>query len=319
MNLLDELVAEVAQRPRRPVDHLQCHGFEPCGRCWWCTDGQRGRYIVGTGRYVDVTHGSRQAVVVLQNGAVPFRPEELARPYLRRAFAEGRRPRGMGARRVPWQRQALAHLSLLPPRYFVGGGVVGEWCYVDIDSAYPSIYSRLALDCVWRPCDDRPVLGVGNMVFPRSPEVASEKSIQRAVGGILRSTQIAEMHNGRTSLRSTVSWSQFLAPDLWGVIMWTLHAVARMAIDEFGAVMWDTDGGVVPLERAQPLREAIADRFHLASKREHEGPGLVWGVKHWQIGPDATRQGGPRRVLAADNRVLRPSPAVVECLTEALT
>ena len=319
MTLLDDLVAEVARRPRRLVDHLQCHGATQCGRCWRCTDGQRGRYISGTGRYVDVTHGSHRSVIILQDGEVPFRVEELARPYLRRAFEIGRRPRGMGAKRVPWQRQALSHLQLLPPRYFVGGGVVGEWCYVDIDSAYPSIYSRLALDCVWRPCDDRPVLGMGQMRFPDCPELEAEKSVQRVVGGILRSTQIAELHNGRTELRSTISWSTFLAPDLWGVMMWALHSIARMAIDEFGAVMWDTDGGVVPLDRAQALRDAIADRFHLASKREHEGPGQVWGVKHWQIGDEATIQRGPRRVLRADDRVLRPSQAVVECLREALT
>jgi len=319
-SLVDELVGEVMAKKRLVVDELQCHpidGVLGCGKCWYCVQGQKGRFIVGTGRYVDITHGTGKAVTIAQASPDPFREEELAAPWLKRSVALGPN-HGMGSRRVPWMRAALAHLDVLPPRYFVGAKQVGDWAYVDIDQAYPSIYSRLTLDVVWRPDPERPRLGVGCMAFQTHPDLMAAARMQRAVGGMLRSTQMVQMVHGRIKTVSTVGWSKYLAPDLWGVIQWTLHSIARMAIDEFGAVMWDTDGGVVPLDRADALRQAISDRWSLATHLEHSGHGTIWGVKHWDIGEDATKQGGRRRVLPADDRVLRPSPAILACLQGAV-
>ena len=156
------------------------------------------------------------------------------------------------------------------------------------------------------------------MAFFTDPDLMAAKRMQRAVGGIIRSTQMAQIINGRSATVSTIGWSRFLAPDLWGVIQWTLHAIARMAIEEFGAIMWDTDGGVIPLARAEALAEAVADRWNLVTHLEHSGHGRIWGVKHWQIGEDSTKQGGRRRVLPAEDRVLRPSPAILACLQRAM-
>lgn len=318
MTLAGDLLVEVMDRPRRYVDRLQCHGTEHCGDCWWCREGDQGRYVLATGRVIDLSHGTRQAVTVIEPEPVPFCEEELARPWLRRCLGQSRATKGMAAKRVPWQKRALDHLDVLPPRYFVGGKQVGEWVYVDLHQAYPSIYSRLSLDMKWMPHPDRPLLGRGQMSLAVEPDLMEYKDMHRAVGGIIRSTQFTEFINGRPRTVDSRGWSKFLAPDLWGVIMWTLHSIARMAIDEFGAVMWDTDGGVMPHGRAWDLIDAIEDRWHLASRIEHKGPGTVWGVKHWDIGDDSTKQGGRRRVLPVDDRVLRPSRAIVECLQGAV-
>ena len=316
MTLVEELYDEVMAKDRRLVDEVQCHAAEACGTCWYCLEGHRGRYIIGTGRYIDITHGNRRAVTILSPNPYPFREEEFAGPWLRRSLAMGPK-KGMAAKRVPWQKPALRHLDLLPPRFYVGGKHEGEWAYVDITQAYPSIYKHLALDMVWHPDPERPRLYTGRMRFLAEPDLLAAKSMQRAVGGMIRSTEMTQLVNGRVQRTSTVAWSKFLAPDLWGIIQWTLHSIARMAIDEFGCVMFDTDGGVVPLDQAQPLMAAISDRWHLASKIEHQGRGTVWGVKHWDIGDDKTMQGARRKPMAADGRVLRPSPAIVGRLTQA--
>ena len=317
--IVDDLLAEVLRRPRRYVEELSCHGHAPCGDCWWCIEGsRRGRYVVATGRFTDITRGTMHAMTITETARYPVREEEFAGPWLRRCFDLGRRRSGMGAKRVPWQKVALGHLSTLPPRYFAGGRQVGEWAYVDLVQAYPSIYSRHSLDCVFRPHPDSPQLGFGGMSMECEPDLLEAKTMHRAVGGILRSTVLNEVINGRAIQRETVSWSRFLAPDLWGFIQWTLHAIARMAIDEFGAVMWDTDGGVVPAEQMFGLLAAISDRWHLAARVEHQGTGTVYGVKHWKIGADETKQGGRRRALTAEDRVMRPAPAIVECLRGAL-
>lgn len=318
MTLVVELVEEVMERrPRLYVDRLMCHGPEICRECWWCREGQSGRYIMGTGRITDVTHGTRRAVTVIEPEPAPYREEELAAPWLRRVLAQGR-GRGMADKRVPWQKMALAHLELLPPRFFSGGPAEGEWAYVDVVQAYPSIYRRLALDMIWRPDPDRPLLGTGGMSMACPEDFLEWKSTHRAIGGIIRSTQMSQVVNGRSEVIPTVGWSKFLAPDLWGVIMWTLHSIARMAVEEFGAVMWDTDGGIVPRDRSAGLREAVRDRWRLSSRSEFEGPGTVWGVKHWRIGDHETAQDG-KHYLAAEDRVLQVSQPVAKCLQAALS
>jgi hypothetical protein len=211
---------------------------------------------------------------------------------------------------------ALGHLKVLPPRWFDGVGGVGEWVYVDLKGAYPSIYTRLALDMVWRPDDERPVLGVGRMAFVGHREIT--KPVHRRVGGILRATEMRVIRLGEPETRSTVGWSTYLAPDLWGVIMAVLHCVADRAV-EHGAVMWDTDGGIVPADRADALIRAVEEQWGCVMRVRARGRGRVWGVKHWQIGEIRTMQAGRRRVLRGERTLVSTPPAARRLLETAMT
>ncbi len=314
--LIGELVAELASRPRRLVRRLDCHGC--ADGCWSCRELPSAVAIPATGRWVDITHGPRQAVTVSPMGA-PITDVELARPWLRRCMAaaavEGSRER-MASRRIPWERVALGHLDKSPPLWWSGDARTQDLSYVDIRRAYPSIYRHFTADMRWRPDPERPSLGYGGVEFLHVD--ALPKRTHRAVGGIMRSTTLTVMVRGVPEQRSTLGWSRFLAPDLWGILMDTLHAVAEIAVRS-GAILWDTDGGIVPAERAEDVMAQIHERFGLPMRVRASGSGQVWGLKSWRIGETETAQRGARHVAPAHCAVAVVPPRAVALLSDALT
>lgn len=303
--LTDRLRAEVAGRPTREVRSL-----EPCGcsHCYGCVERHERVIVAGSVRLTDITAGTRHAVRVIPAGQ-GVRDEELARPWLMGLIKEFS-SRG----RIGWHRDALAFLDLRAPRLWTGDTTAQELAYVDLVSAYPSIYSRLGFDLRWRP-DAAPVrLGVGTIPALGAEEMP--KTSHRVIGGAIRATTMQLWVRGRPEIRDTTAWSAVLAPDLWGVIMHTLHAVAAMAEDA-GAIMWDTDGGILPASHAAPLVDAIAHRFGLKATVRDVGVGRVWGVKHWRIGDTETAQ--PRkRVLRVERNIAPPRDAAVRRLAQVL-
>jgi hypothetical protein len=310
MSLADALVDEVLSRPRTVVEQRVCpNPLIRCGKCWTCREADSRRLYLATDRYTDVTHGTKNATTVI-DGSPPFRDEELARPWLGHIMAASP-GRGMGGRRrrVPWQQKSLKLLDVLPPRFYSGDSSGGEWAYIDIVGAYPSIYTALTLDVEFRPHPDLPRLGLGAWEWIGAGELADVKQMHRAVGGILRARTMTVLEKGVPHEYDTTGWSPYLAPDLWGVIMFTLHAIAGRAVRDRGAILWDTDGGILPRVRAGALIDDVANWGLLASVRE-AGPGRVWGLKHWRIGDTETRQKGPKRQLRAENQVIEVSPAI---------
>lgn len=312
--LVESLVDQVAQRPRVLVEQLECDG---CDGCWSCRQLPDAVAIMATQRWVDITHGTSQAVTVAQR-SVPITDAELARPWLARLMDEQRpvRGRSMAARRIPWERRALDHLAKRPPRWWAGDTRRQELAYVDVRRAYPSIYRHFTLDCRWRPDDERPMLGFGAIEFLGVDDLP--KSTHRTVGGTIRSTEMTVMVRGVPEVRSTLHWSRYLAPDLWGILMDVLHGVAELAVRS-GAILWDTDGGIVPADMAQAVMDGVRERFGLAMAVRAQGEGQVWGMKHWQVGEEATRQRGKRRVLPADHGVYVVPPRALRLLQEAMT
>ena len=224
MNLAKKLVDEVLDRP-----HLQvCRsGSELVDE--WVPDHPEFRLIIGSGpRAVDMTHSPGAIRVLTREMPCEFAEEELARPYLRHVF-DAQKPRaGLASKRVPWRRESLDLLTKLAPRLHVARPTEGSWTYVDISNAYPSIYGVLTLDCHYRP--EQATLSLGRFDMVDFEQVRTWKPMHRAIGGIFRAREMAVRERGGKTIRyNTTAWSQFLCPDLWGVIMDTMHSVAAEA------------------------------------------------------------------------------------------
>lgn len=306
--LRDDLVQDVLDRPRRRVPDLSE---------WVATDGTSARLIQGTGRYVDVTH--RPAVTVLQRSGYACLEHELARPYLRRLHAAQRPKSGMAAKRIPWATEARGHLDTNPPLYFAGPsrtGLVGEWAYVDLVRAYPSIYEPLTVDLHFRPDDTIPRLGLGRFEWLWQDEVRDLKHMHRTIGGTIRATSLNVIDRGRpVVMHDTWRWSPFFAPDLWGVICWTLHVIAQMAVSDAGARMVNKDGYVVPIEQEQFLVDMLRE-WGFDARTKARGPGTLWGVTSWQIGRHKT--GTTPKGLAMNTIMDVPRPMARLLLRERL-
>lgn len=314
--LIGELVAEIAARPRRLVRRLDCPGC--ADGCWSCRELPAAVAIPATGRWVDITHGPSRAVTVAPAGA-PITDVELARPWLRwcMAAAAGEESRSsMASRRIPWEKVALGHLDKRPPLWWSGDSGTQDLAYIDVRRAYPSIYRRFTADMRWRPDDERPSLGYGGVEFLHVDGLP--KRTHRAVGGIVRSTTLTVMVRGVPEQRSTLGWSRYLAPDLWGILMDTLHAVAELAVRS-GAILWDTDGGILPAAGAEGVIAQIHERFGLPMRVRAAGEGQVWGPKSWRIGETETAQRGIRHVAPSHCAVARVPPRAVALLSDALT
>lgn len=302
MNVARKLVDEVCSRP-----HLQVC---PPGQLvdGWVPEHPSLRIIVGSGpRAVDVTNSPGGVRVLTPHMSdEPFFEEELARPYLNHVF-QAQRPRtGLASKRVPWRREALALLTKLAPRLYTAQPTHGSWTYVDVRSAYPSIYGVLTLDCQYRP--EAATLSLGRFDMLDFAQVKDWKPMQRVVGGIFKAKEMSVREaGGKTITYDTTGWSRFLCPDLWGVIADSMHSVAAEA-ERRGAVLWDTDGGIMPTEAAAGFRQWCADTWHLETHDRLVGETLVWGVKHWKIGNVETLQ--PRkRQLPAERHIEEPSLA----------
>jgi hypothetical protein len=302
VSLAKVLVDEVLERP-----HLQvCQPGQLVDR--WVPDHPGLRLIVGSGpRAVDVSHSPGAVRVLTPEQDDAFVEEELARPYLKRLFVAQRPKSGMASKRIPWQREALPLLDKLPPRLYVARPTAGSWTYVDLTSAYPSLYGPLTLDMRYRP--ESATVSVGRFDLLDVAETLAWKPMHRTLGGILRSREMRVREaGGKTKTYNTIGWSTFLCPDLWGVIMDSLHAVAAEA-ERRGAVLWDTDGGIMPTEQAAGFSAWCRDTWQLETHDRLAGDTIVWGLKHWSVGNVQTLQ--PRkRQLREERHLIEPSLSV---------
>ena len=213
----------------------------------------------------------------------PYGRHELARPYLRwihEAQTKGVSKNAMVSRRVPWRTEQLPMLNIPHPLYFPGGSLNGDWAYVDISSAYFQVYSPATLDLVFNP--DRQHLGVGRVEFLGADQLGDDRALRNALIGVCRTQRVSELLHGELHTRPV--HNRFLAPQLWGYIAYTLHAVAREAVERFGACYVHTDGIIVPANRAEALMRWLADEWRLESKIKAQGPGSVWCVGGYRVG-----------------------------------
>jgi len=232
---------------------------------------------------------------MIDESAWPVTSTELARPYIRMiwnaqcARPKTRQSKWMGYKRVPWSRETFPMLKINPPQFFEAPSS-GDLTYVDIKAAYFQLYSPASLDLHFNP--HRGVFGQGMIEFLRNDELAGLKETRNVVTGVVRATARTQWSNGRVSKVQT--YNRFLAPELWGYLMHTLHAIAHEARQRFDVRYIATDGFIVPTSEADLLREFLAEDWGLETTVKCSGPGNVRAMGAYKLGEGGSRSRAQR-------------------------
>ncbi len=210
---------------------------------------------------------------------------ELARQYIRACLRDARKTRQV-LRCPGWYKE---YLKIPPPLYYAGGRHRGDYAYVDIREAHWSIHKTSTIDM-------RYIHGMqtatGNAPYLNTAEVTDFRELRHAIPGSLATGSMREAHFG-DSVRREFKGDLFF-PGLTGYTFSVLHAVAREAIDNFGALMVLTDAVILPQNRALDYVDFLQGYWGLTSVVKYEGPGALYQQGVYQVGRKSTVN-APRR------------------------
>lgn len=249
------------------------------------------RLVLGTRTISDMVGRCKY----IDSSVWPVTPTETARPYIRMIWEEQcahrKTPRSkwMGHKRVPWSRETFPMLDLNPPLFFDRPSH-GDLTYVDIKAAYFQLYSPATLDLRFNP--QRGTFGQGLIEFLRTDELATLKETRNTIIGVVRARARTQCSYGKVSKVPT--YNRFLAPELWGYLMHTLHAVAHDLIERFDVRYVATDGFIVPSHQAPLLREFLAEEWGLETAVKGQGEGSVWALGAYALGSLGSRSRAQR-------------------------
>jgi hypothetical protein len=170
-----------------------------------------------------------------------------------------------------------------PPQYCRPSESNKESFYVDIRSAYPTIYSRFS----WRidylrgkyfsNDDDK-------LVYPFPMEWKSGRSY--VVTGALPGSLVV-VYDHKLVIR--YPRNPYENPPLVSAVWDVLSAVARYAVDRFGARYFNLDGAVVGESQLYPYCNFL-DSLHLPYRIKHHGYARILNVGSWRIGEHQTKR-----------------------------
>ncbi len=223
-------------------------------------------------KYIDQKHWS-------------YTPGEMVREYLSYLMREYQPNR----KTVGYDRESKKWLLLNPPYYF-GGYHAGDLVHVDITSCYYNIYRRTTYDTKFSYHYRAP--GLGRVPFDKPDWLALQsKAFKRGVGGTIIRHQSSKWIGGNRVITEP-SFNKFLAPELWGYMMCTLHCIAHELVHNFGAYYFAVDGAIVDADMGDAVQQYLWDHWQLPSHIKHgPGRGEIRGIGSYDIWP---HKGGHR-------------------------
>lgn len=209
---------------------------------------------------------------------------EMARTYLEFIIKES----GYKRKTLGYSNRTIRYLDEYAPAYYTKS-YVGPLAYVDIQSAFAQIYLPMTLDMHY--ClEDSSFCGRGEIPFLWTPELLAQKKVRNSVIGCIKSNTIRHARKGKITEKRIES--KTLAPDLWGYIMHTLHAVASDALECFGKHIRyiNNDGYIVDLNTSVLLQEFLLEKWAFTSKVKGQSErGKLNGFGSFDIGTYKTR------------------------------
>lgn len=248
--------------------------------------------FVNQRRYLDyqlLTLGSNKTVFdviskekFIDHSLWPVTESELARTYLHHIFQQ-QAPKaiehnGMDSRRVPWSKKTFPLLEINPPIFFAKQHT-GDLAYIDIKSAYYQLYQHLTLDFSFNPDDH--ILSHGRIKFLDIDELKNHKAIRNTMIGICRAKTVNQITYGKYFIRNT--YNRWLAPELWGYLMYMLHAVARDIKQRFPVHYIHTDGYIINQEDTDAVQAFFMNEWGLQTTIKAQGHGTVHALGNYTI------------------------------------
>lgn len=165
-----------------------------------------------------------------------------------------------------------------PPLYFDEAASGPHLTYVDLVSAYFSIYTRTTLDVYY---DGLGPPRRGIIVFTDVDRLGSSKLVRNALLGTLRREWRRGIDHGH-AFRERVP-ARRRRPMLWGLVMDSLE-LAMWTARDMGAVYVHTDGAIfTSATAAVEWQQRLRDQFQLFATIRASGPGWVRGIGNFSI------------------------------------
>ena len=178
------------------------------------------------------------------------------------------------------KQEYVSYLLAKTPLY-VRPAIIEDAVYIDLVSAYQSIYSRVGWDVFYNRGE---YLGTGARIeypFPnhwkvgRSYVVTGTRHVfmsNKVYGGKLICKQIKNPYSN---------------PPMVAVVYDVLAMIARFAVSAFRAKYYNVDGGIFPRNVAPYYLEFIHS-LGLDAKIKYEGRGVVYTSGSWRVGAHET-------------------------------
>ncbi len=230
-----------------------------------------------------------------------YTPGEMVREYLAWLMREYQPKR----RSIGYSNESKKWLLVGPPYYF-GGYYAGDLVHVDITSCYYNLYRRVTYDTKFSYRYREPMLG--RVPFDRADWLELQsKTFKRAVGGTIY-RQNSTKWVGGDRLKTEPSFNKYLAPELWGYMMCTLHCIAHELIRNFGAYYFAVDGVIANAKHGDAIQDYLADQWQLHTHVKHgPGKGEVRGIGSYDIWP---HKGGHRHHTDPYDELMPYDPAL---------
>lgn len=159
----------------------------------------------------------------------------------------------------------------------------GEWVMLDVKAAYWTLYSRVALDCLFGWVGGEIVYRPGQLAVPVEDRawVAAEKPLRNAAWGLMLPGQLSWYEGGQ--YRSKPRSGGYVAHGVTQLVYATMNAIAANC-RELGAVMWLTDAAICRPEQAPAIASHIESYWGLNVAVKASGPGHLYGLGDYRIG-----------------------------------
>ena len=157
-----------------------------------------------------------------------------------------------------------------------------EAVYVDLKSAYQSVYSVLGWNCEYLRgrymiADSDP------LIWPYPKEWKTGRSF--VVSGARPRLTGFFVKDGM--LKAGKYRSPFSNPSLVCAVYDVLSSVARLAVNVFQATYYNTDGAIIPAKFETKYIETLA-AFGLKAETKYKGESIVFNSSYWYVGPHLT-------------------------------
>lgn len=188
-------------------------------------------------------------------------------------------------------------LKQYPPPFYTKPGYFPAMAHIDIRAAYWTIMRIVGWDVDYWPTR---WLAVGETMedFP----LPDNKTARNALHGVSLPNQIQIMTSH--GLSHFWAYNKFLNLQVHTVISNVLHELARFAVAECECVYVNTDGYIVPQNKASDLMNEI-NRWGLSWKYEHAGNAVVLSSGIYRIADHRSKR-PQSRPNALDNLVYFP-------------
>jgi len=136
------------------------------------------------------------------------------------------------------------------------GRYQGEYAYVDIKSFYFTVYSKF-LGVEYRRGKRFGVRKHLKLEKQQIEFLAKDKLLRNTLFGIVRNSTRTVIKQGKAIIQQT--HNKFLNPMLANLTYDLSKAIMYKAVTEYGAIYFNTDGALLPLNKAQAFRDFLSN------------------------------------------------------------